>query len=75
MWTKYILQKLTSANKTFTLKSSLSGQRTLYKETQMNQIYAGQNVYRKKKLIKTKYILKKVASVDKIYIIKTSLGG
>ena len=39
MWTKYILQKLTSANKTFTPKSSLSGQRTLYKKTYKDKIY------------------------------------
>ena len=31
MWTKYILQKLASLNKAFTLKSSLGGQNIYYK--------------------------------------------
>ena len=32
MWTKYILQKLTSVNKTSPLKSSLGGQNIYYKK-------------------------------------------
>ena len=32
IWTKYILQKLASLNKTFTLKSSLGGQNIYYKK-------------------------------------------
>ena len=31
MWTKYMLPKLTSINKTFTLKGSLGGQTAYYK--------------------------------------------
>ena len=32
IWTKYILQKLASLNKTFTLKSRLGGQNIYYKK-------------------------------------------
>ena len=33
MWTKYILQKLASINKTFTLKGSLGGQNIYHKKS------------------------------------------
>ena len=57
MWTKYILQKLASVNKTFTLKSTLGRQNIYYKKWHrwikyILQKYslAGQNVYCKNEL-------------------------
>ena len=40
MWTKYLLQKLASVNKTFTLKTSLGGQNIYCKTRYILQIIA-----------------------------------